>query len=521
MDGAQVVLLVGVCLLAGGGLSKRLRVAPPVVLLLLGALVGTALGALPDPRAVALPPEVVLVLFLPVLLYWESITTSLREIRADLRGIALLAVGLVLLTACAVAVVGHAVGLSWPVAFVLGAVVAPTDATAVTAVAGRLPRWTLTTLRAESLINDGTALVVYALAVQAASGVRQVDLGEVAWRLPLSYAGGALIGLATAVIVLVARRRLAGPTQENTLSVLIPFLAYLPAEQVGVSGVVSVVSCGLLLSQATPRVISARTRAQAEGFWTLTTHLLNGALFVLVGLQLRPVLAGTGAAPLPAVRDVLLVTLTVVGARLLWIGAVPALVGALDRRPAQRRRRVPARQRLPVGWAGFRGAVSLAAALAVPEDVPGRDRIVLITFGVILATLLVQGLTMPAVVRWARLPVDERELGERQLVDQEATAAALAALQQRAVQLGSPPAVVTRVRTSYGAHQQRLQAQGQQGADSEEQAEDRLRLALLADERAAVVRLRDSRHIDDTVLRWGQARLDAEELRLSPPTEPE
>lgn len=266
MEGLQVVVLVGACLLLGGVLSARLHVASPLVLLLLGVLAGGLLGALPGDRTVELPPQVVLLLFLPALLYRESLTTSLREIRANLRAIVLLSVGLVLLTAVAVAGVGHAVGLPWPVAFVLGAVVAPTDATAVAAVAGRLPRRTLTTLRAESLVNDGTALVVYALAVEAASGSRHVGLGEIAWRLPVSYAGGLLLGLGTAGVVLVVLRWLHEPRLENVLGVLIPFLAYLPAEELGVSGVVAVVSCGLLLSQATPTVISARTRVQAEGF---------------------------------------------------------------------------------------------------------------------------------------------------------------------------------------------------------------------------------------------------------------
>ncbi len=236
MEGLQVVVLVGVCLLLGGVLSARLRIASPLVLLLLGVLAGGLLGALPGARAVELPPQVVLLLFLPVLLYWESLTTSLREIRANLWAIVLLSVGLVLLSAVAVAAVGHAVGLGWPVAFVLGAVVAPTDATAVAAVAGRLPRRTLTTLRAESLINDGTALVVYALAVQAATGARHVGLGEIAWRLPVSYAGGMVLGLGTAVVVLVVLRWLHEPRLENTLSVLIPFLAYLPAEEGDAAG---------------------------------------------------------------------------------------------------------------------------------------------------------------------------------------------------------------------------------------------------------------------------------------------
>ncbi len=517
MEGLLVVVLVGTCLLLGGVISTRLRLASPLVLLLLGVLAGGLLGALPSARTVVLPPQVVLLLFLPALLYWESLTTSLREIAADLRAIVLLSVGLVLLTAVAVAAIGHAVGLPWPVAFVLGAVVAPTDATAVAAVAGRLPRRTLTTLRAESLINDGTALVVYALAIQAASGVRQVGLGEIAWRLPVSYAGGPLLGVATAVVVLVVVRWLPEPHLKNTLSILIPYLAYLPAEELGVSGVVAVVSCGLLLSQATPRVISAHTRVQAEGFWQLATYVLNGALFVLVGLELRPVLSSTDVTLGPGLRDVLLVTLVVVGTRLLWMNTVPYAVRVLDRRPAQRLCRISARQRAPVAWAGFRGAVSLAAALAVPEDVPGRDRIVLVTFGVIFLTLLVQGLSMPAVVRWAQLPEDLDVQDERELLEREATTAALAAVDGRAAQLRSPTDVVDRVRAAHQAHLTRLDTEGEQGTEDDEQAEDRLRLALLADKRAAVVRLRDTRRIDDTVLRWGQARLDAEEVRLATP----
>lgn len=508
-------------LLVAGVLSARLHVATPLLLLLLGGLAGCVLGALPEARTVALPPEVVLVLFLPVLLYWESITTSLREIRADLRAIVLLSVGLVLVTAAVVAAIGHAVGLPWPVAFVLGAIVAPTDATAVSSVAGRLPRRTLTTLRAESLINDGTALVVYALAVEAASGDRRVGLGEIAWRLPLSYAGGLLLGLATAVVVLLVRRWLDEPRQENTLSVMIPFLAYLPAEELGVSGVVSVVACGLVLSQATPRVIGARTRIQAQGFWQLSAYILNGALFVLVGLQLWPVAASASVSLVPALRDIILVTTCVIGTRLVWMNTVPYIVGALDRRPVQRSRWVGARQRVPVAWAGFRGAVSLAAALALPESVAGRDRIVLVTFGVILVTLLVQGSTMPAVVRWARLPTDYDEQDERLLVDKEATAAALRSVDRRAAQLGASADVAERVRAAYQSHLVRLDSQGDRRRERDELVEDQLRLALLADKRAAVVRLRDTQRIDDTVLRWGQARLDAEETRLSEPPDDE
>lgn len=515
MGGLQVVVLIGVCLLLGGVLSARLGIATSVVQLLLGVLAGALLGAVPGVRVVELPPQVVLLLFLPPLLYWESLTTSLREMRANLQAIVLLSVGLVLLTAVTVAAVGHAVGLPWPVAFILGAVVAPTDATAVAAVAGSLPRRALTTLRAESLINDGTALIVYALAVEAAGRTRHVGLGEIVWRLPLSYAGGVVLGLGTAIAVLVVLRWLVEPRLENVLSVLIPFLAYLPAEELGVSGVVAVVSCGLLLAQATPRVIRARTRIQADGFWRLATYLLNGALFVLVGLELRPVLSSADVVLRPALRDILVVALVVIGTRLLWVYTVPYLVRVFDHGPASRLRWVGARQRVPVAWAGFRGAVSLAAALALPGNVEDRDRIVLVTFGVVLVTLLVQGLSMPAVVRWARLPADLDVNNERELLERETTQCGLAAVDLRAAELRSPPDVVRRVRARYESHLARLEAHGDQNTERDEQAEDRLQLALLADKRAAGVRLRDTQRIDDAVLRWGQARLDVEEVRLS------
>lgn len=510
MIGLQVVVLLGVCIVIGGSLAARLRLAPPLVWLVIGAAVGLPLGH----RHIALPPEVVLLLFLPALLFWESLTTSLREIRANLRPVVLLAVGLVLTTATVVASVGHLFGLSWPVAFVLGAVVAPTDATAVAAVASRLPRRMLTTLRAESLINDGTALVIYGLAIGAATGHHRVGAIDVAVRFPLSYCGGLLIGLVVAVVVLAVLRRLHDPHLENVVSVLTPFLAYLPAEELGVSGVVAVVTCGLALSQTTPRVVGARTRVQSVAFWQTATYLLNASLFLLIGLQLPAVLAASDTDPVRAFALCAVVAAVVITTRLAWAYTVPYIIRALDRRPTQRPRRVGARQRLPFAWAGFRGAVSLAAALAVPETLPDRDSIVLATYGVILTTLLVQGLSMPAVVRWARLPADSTELEEQLVAEREATRVGLDVLDDRAAQLGTPQGIVEQVRQRY---QQKLaQLPDQQAGDDngDGQAEQRLLAALLDDRRAAVVRLRDLQHIDDTVLRRVQARLDNEELQL-------
>jgi monovalent cation/hydrogen antiporter len=516
----QALVVIGAAVIGFSWLATRLRVAAPIVLLL-GAV---PLALVPWTSHVLLAPEVVLLLFLPALLYWESLTTSLREIRANLRVVVMSSVLLVLATAGTVAVVGHALGLSWPVAWVLGAVVAPTDATAVAAVAGRMPRRILTTLRAESLINDGTALVVFALAVAVATGAEQFSWPSALGAFALSYVGGAAAGLAVAWLAIRGRRLMANnPLLENGISVLTPFAAYLLAEEVHASGVLAVVVCGLTLSQIGPRTIGARTRVQARAFWQVTTFLLNGTLFVLVGLQLRGAVEGlTSVSPAGAAVAALLVALTVIGTRLVWVNTTPYLIRALDRRPQQRLRRLNARQRFPSGWAGFRGGVSLAAALAVPLSVPGRDLVVIITFGVILVTLLVQGLTLPAVLRWARLPDDGAEAREQALAERAAAEAGLAALPDVADRLGVAPAVAERVRVDYEEHIHTLVAPPSAHEDPAVAAEradhqdyERLRLALLADKRRALLRLRDAREIDDIVLRRVQAQLDAEEVRLT------
>ena len=285
MEGLELVVVIGATLVFGGAIAGRIRVPTSLVLLVLGAVI----GFLPFLADVELEPEVVLLLFLPALLYWESLNTSLREIKRNLRVILLQGIVLVIITAGVVAWVGQALGLPWPIALALGAILAPTDATAVAAVAGRLPRRALTTLRAESLINDGTALVIYAIAVGAAVSGTAIDLGGAALQFTASYVFGILIGLAVAAVIIVVRRIITERLVTSTLSVLTPFLAYLPAEAFDVSGVVAVVVCGLTLSWFAPRIITASQRSQSFGFWQVTTYILNGALFVLIGFELHHV----------------------------------------------------------------------------------------------------------------------------------------------------------------------------------------------------------------------------------------
>jgi monovalent cation/hydrogen antiporter len=517
--GLVVVVVLGVTVIIGTTLGQRYRVAPPVLLLCSGGL----LGLVPGLTGIQLDPDVVLLLFLPAILYWESLNTSLREIRANLRVIVLSSVVLVVVTMAVVSWAAQALGMDSRAAWVLGAVLAPTDAAAVAGLAKRLPRRTLTTLRAESLINDGTALVLFAVAVSVAVGEAQPGPIELVARFLGSYAGGIAAGLLASGLVVLVRRRLDDPLREGALSVLTPFVAFLLAELVHASGVVAVVVAGLVLTYAGPRVIGARSRTQAFAFWDLATFLVNGGLWVLVGLQFPRAAEGLdGTSPRRAVGIALAIAVVVIATRLLWVYLTPFVIRALDRRAVQRTRRVGWRQRTVSGWAGFRGAVSLAAALAVPSTVaggapfPDRDLIVFTTSVVILATILVQGTTLPVVVRWARLPEDTGRTEELQLARTRAAEAGLAALPRLAAELGVEGQHLERIRADYEEYAQNAIADSSQDAAARD-LERQLRLAVLARKRQAVTKLRDASEIDDIVLRELQAAMDVEEVRLLGP----
>src|ERR1700712_4336399 len=514
-----MVVLLGVALVMCGALARRYPVAPAILLVLVGVLV----GLVPRLRHVQLPPEVVLLLFLPALLYWESLTTSLREIRNNLRVVILSSTLLVLATAAAVAAAAHAIGLRWGPAWVLGAALAPPDATAAGVLARDLPRRTVTVLRAESLVNDGTARVLYGLAVGVTVGEEQLTGWHVTWLLVLAYVGGVLAGALIGLLSWQVRRRMDDPTLEAIAMLVTPFAAFLLADVIHASGVLAVVSCGLFISQVTPRITGAATRQIITPFWGLSTTVLSSVLFVLVGLSAQAALRNlTSTTLLSALADTLVVTAVVIGVRWAWTYTTPYLLRAIDRRPQQRLRRVGARQRTVSAVAGFRGAVSLAAGLAVPQTLnsgapfPDRDLIVLITCGVIVLTLL-QALALPAVVRFARLPVDNSVAEEIQLAEMLTLEAAIEAIDATAAELGSGRTVVERVRHELDKQRTLLAAAGTDG-DPAVQHDDQytsLTLALIGRRREALLELRDQQRIDDIVLRRVQARLDNEEVRIS------
>ncbi|MEU7815501.1 Na+/H+ antiporter [Pseudonocardia sp. NPDC049154] len=519
MLGLEMAVVLGVALVMCGALARRYPVAPAILLVLVGVLIGFA----PHLREAQLPPEVVLLLFLPVLLYWESLTTSLREIRNNLRVVVLSSTVLVLATAAAVAAVAHAIGLQWGPAWVLGAALAPTDATAVGVLARRLPRRTVTVLRAESLVNDGTALVIYGLAVGVTVGEEHLTPLHVSGLLVLAYGGGVLTGALMGLVSWQLRRRMDDPMLESIAMLVTPFAAFLLAESIHASGVLAVVVCGLFMSQVTPRITGAVTRQTFVPFWTVSTTVLSSVLFVLVGLQAQSAIRELSSVPVVrALVDVLLVTAVVIGVRWAWLYTTPYIIRALDRRPAQRLRRLGARQRSVSGVAGFRGAVSLAAVLAVPHTLdsgapfPDRDLIVVITSGVIVLTLL-QALLLPRVVRFARLPVDNSVEEERRFAEVFTTDAAIGSIDATAAELGSDERVVERVRTEIEKRRKVLAADGAEGEPviRHDDQYASLWLALIARKREALLELRDEQRIDDIVLRQVQARLDIEEVRFS------
>ncbi|MFE9194014.1 Na+/H+ antiporter [Micromonospora sp. NPDC007208] len=517
MEGLILIVTLGVTVLVGTTLGGRYRVAPPVLLIAFGVL----LGLTPPLSKVTLEPELVLLIFLPAILYRESLTISLREIRANLPVIGLLAVVLVVLTMVTVSFAAQAFGVNPAAAWVLGAVLAPTDAAAVTGLAKRLPRKLLTTLHAESLINDGTALVVFAVTVGLLSESAKPGVLGIGEEFVGASVGGVVAGLLVGAAVVLIRKRLDDPLREGALSVLTPFGAFLLADSVHASGVLAVVVAGLVLAYAGPRVIRARSRVLAYAFWDLSTFLINGGLFVLLGTQIpRAVRNITSTSPQRALLIVLVVTVVVIGTRLLFV-YLTAQSARLRRRRIMDPSQGPSAWRVGTvaGWSGFRGAVSLAAALAVPtvmvngRPVVERDLIIFVTALVIVLIMLLQGTTLPLVVRWAGLSGDPERVDEARNARRRATEVGLAALPQVAAEVGAQDDAVRRLEAEYQRHLEDLNERCGNTAE-ERRLERRLRLGVLAHKRREVTRLRDNREIDDLVLQELQAALDNEEIRL-------
>ncbi|HEX2618425.1 MAG TPA: Na+/H+ antiporter, partial [Flavobacteriales bacterium] len=396
-------------------LSARLHISYPIVLV----LGGLGISLIPGMPLVQLDPELVFVIFLPPLLYEAAWTTSWRDFWKWRRPIGLLAFGLVFFTSSIVAVVAHAMipGFSLAMGFLLGGIISPPDAVAATSILQglRVPKRVVTILEGESLVNDASSLIVFRFAVAAiltGQFALVPAIGNFFWVAGM----GIVVGLAIAYIIYWIHKLL--PTTSSidvALTIMSPYLMYLAAEELHVSGIMAVVCGGLFLSYRSSEFMNYRARIQGYSVWETLSFLLNGFVFILIGLQLPVITADLDMPPLPALIYAVVISLLTIVVRFIWVFPATYIPRFLSKRIRERERRPSLKAVLLVAWAGMRGVVSLASALAIPLSLtdgsafPYRNFILFITFMVILITLVLQGLTLPRIIAALDLPVEDTE----------------------------------------------------------------------------------------------------------------
>jgi CPA1 family monovalent cation:H+ antiporter len=482
---------------------------------------GLGLAFVPGLPHFSLQPDLILLVFLPPLLFGAAAESPSRDLRANLASLLRLSIGLVVFTMVIVAVVAHAMipGLSWAAAFTLGAIVGPTDALAATTVFRRLgaPRVIRTLIEGEALFNDATALVAYRTAVIAAvSGT--FLLSDAVVGFVVAAVGGIVIGAIVGRVSGEILRRLDDPPVEVLISVVIPFAAYLPADRLGLSGVLAAVAAGLVIGSRLGTILTPSSRVLWLTSWKMIGFVLNGFVFVLVGLELPDILRGLGGRSSVEILGVAAAVCgVVVAGRILWVFASSLLPGTPRRVLAERDPRLARRLTFVVSWAGLRGAVSLAAALALPAGFPERDLILLLTFAVILVTLVGQGLTLPWVVRWAGWDGTEPDGDEATVARAAAYQAGLDEIERARPDWPDHAPLFDRLESGLRDRTQHLATE-----DPDETAERRqerieheaIQRGVIAAQRTAVIELRDRGGINDTTLRLVERELDLEELRM-------
>jgi CPA1 family monovalent cation:H+ antiporter len=536
MEGFELVLLLLAVVAAVTLIAQKFRIPYPILMV----IVGLGIALIPAVPTVELDPDTVLTLFLPPILFAGAFFLSVRDLWRSIRPILLLAIGLVITTTVAVAAVAIALvpELGWPMAVALGAIVSPPDAIATTSIARRLnlPRRLVVIFEGESLVNDATALTVYRLAVIAAvgtaAGAGTLDLREAAVSFVVIAIGGAVFGLLIGWGAAKLVGLLDDPPVEILVSLLTPFAAYIPAERLGFSGVLAVVTAGLLVGYRAPRILQSRARVFGASVWQMLIFVVNGLAFLLVGLQLPTVLAdlkGFSAGQLIGLAAA--VCLTVIAVRLVWVYPATYLPRWLVPGLARRDPSPPPGVVLILGWGGMRGAVTLAAALALPlstatgEPLPGRGLVIFLAFSVILVTLIGQGLTLGPLIRWLGV-VDDGSLAHEELHARAvATEAALRRLESLRAEAPGHLPLIDQLKESYehrGEHfvhddSGSAVVDGTDGELSPEEVEelehDEIRRAVITAERLAVLDLRDRGEISDDALHSIERDLDLDELR--------
>ena len=510
-----LVVLVAVAILYE--VAQRVGVPYPA-LIVLG---GVGLAFIPGLPRLTLEPDLVLLVFLPPLLFSAAVGTPLRDLRTNLAPIARLSIGLVLFTMAVVAIVAQWAipGLGWAAALTLGAIVAPTDALAATTVFRRLgtPRIVVTLIEGEGLLNDATALIAYRAAVVAvASG--SFILAQALGDFVIAAVGGVALGILVGRLAIEILRRLDDPPVEVAISLVIPFAAYLPADYFHMSGVLAAVAAGLVIGRRLGTILTPSSRILWLSTWKMVGFILNGFVFVLIGLQLPEILAGLGTRSTANVLGLIaLVSAAVIAARFVFVFTASLLPGSPRRVLARTDPSLAWRLTFVVSWAGLRGAVSLAAALALPATFPERNLILLLTFAVILVTLVGQGLTLPLVLRHVHWDGAEPDGDEARFA------------RERAYQAGLDE--VARARPDWPTHQplfDRLESGlrdrgGHLATEDPDETEERrqerveheeIQRGVIGAQREAVIELRDRGEINDQTLRTIERELDLEELRM-------
>ncbi len=526
VDTALGICAVVASVLVVTAVAERLRFSAPLLLM----LVGIGVSFVPFIDGPRLTPELVLVGFLPPLLYAAAIRSSVIDFRTNRRAIAFLSVLLVVITALGVALVTWWIlPVPFAVAFAFGAVVAPPDAVAATSIARRigLPRRVVTLLEGESLLNDATAITCLRVALVAIAGA--VSAVQVSVGFLIALLGGALVGVAVAAVAVAVRRRVHNPVFDTAISLLVPFAAYLPAEALGYlefhgSGVIAVVTAGLLLGHKSPVIQSGQSRLAERVNWATVSFLLENTVFLLIGLQARRIVEAMAGSTLSGPRIAGFCVAVLVGVivlRLVWVSASRFVLYRVD--PETGEGRPPWSHTIVVGWAGLRGVVTLAAAFLIPEEVEYREVLIFAAMVVTAGTLLIQGLTLPTLVRLLPMRGPDARSDALQAATVLTTAgnAGLAALDRLAGPDDEPGAVQLvrdRIASRSDALWEKL-GSGRNSAETPAEQYRRLRLGALRAERDEVLRIRSSGTVDHDVIEQVLASFDIEESMLTIATE--
>ncbi len=522
--GAQTVLFMLAVLAAVAVAAKRLNISPSILLV----LAGIGIAFVPGLPRVTLAPELVLLVILPPLIYSAGVAMSWREFKFNLRPIGLLAFGCVVFTTCAVAAAVHyLLGFDWSVGFLLGAIISPPDVVAPLALARRLalPRRIVVVLEGEGLANDATALVLYRFAVVAVSA-GTFSLEKATGTFALIVVGEIIYGIGVGWISLRLRQWAREPRVEITLSLMTPYVAFWLPSHLGGSGVLATVACGLYVSWNGPLLIPSATRLQGIFFWDLIVYLIEGLVFLLTGLQARMLIEQTNIF---TIRDLListvLTTLIAIAARFVWVFPATYVPRWLSQRLAKRDPSPPWQWAFFLAFTGVRGTVSLAVALAIPYTVtsgapfPHRDLILFVTFGVIIITLIGQGLMLPPVVRWlglARRGQEERtlEIKKELAVRQAALKLVKKRLEKIIKKCGLPDEAIAHLRTRHESRVQILPVNLTEGLEHMRETA-RIKAELIKAERQFIYQLLRDGKITDEARRRIEYELDLEEASVA------